>query len=344
MRVDDDEAGRPEQLFGVEPERLRRDQRPLDDGVAEVQRLPGAVERRVGDGDGDSHREERSHPQQVGAGHPAALPPMADQERGRQGDDDGLAEQPENEQGEGQEVMFPPAPFREAEPGRGRGEVEQGRKHVLSLHDPGDGFDVQGVDGEHRRDGPGAGNLQPTGEAPEEQRIGGVEQDVDRVIAGRRESPEFVLDPEGRVDQRPVMPLVRDGAGGEREPYLPQPGPVPDRRGFREHLVVPDEPGGEGGKVDGGRQQTEPQGGEGLPVRGSRDRGAGRSGGRGRRGFAAAASRLSPCRGARRVSAHRRPCRRIARTSSRLTRMSRRAGSRDTPRSRASSASACRPR
>ena len=111
MRVDDGEAGGPEQLFDVEPQRMRGDQRPLDHRVAEIQRLPGRGVCRVGGGDGDAHGEERGQPQQVGAVHPAALPPMADQERRRQSDDDGLAEQTEDEQDEGEEVVFPPAPF-----------------------------------------------------------------------------------------------------------------------------------------------------------------------------------------------------------------------------------------
>ena len=123
---------------------MRGDQRPLDHRVAEIQRLPGGVERGIGDSDGDAHGEERGQPQQVGAAHPAALPPMADQQRRRQSDDDGLAEQPEDEQDEGEGVVFPPARFREAEPGRDRREVEQRREQVLALDHPGDGFDVQG--------------------------------------------------------------------------------------------------------------------------------------------------------------------------------------------------------
>ena len=69
---------------------------------------------------------------------------------------------------------------------------------------------MQGVDGEHRGYGPGAGDLQPPGEAPEEDRVGGVQQHVDRVVAGRGEAPQLVLDPEGRIDQRPVMGFVPD--------------------------------------------------------------------------------------------------------------------------------------
>ena len=130
------------------------------------------------------------------------------------------------------------------------------------------------MDGEHRGEEPRPRHGQPPGKAPEKQRIGEVQRDVDRVVAGRREPPQLVLQPEGRIDQRPVVPLFLDGAG--RKPDPPQTGDVADRGVPGEDFVVPDETGEEGGEVAGGHQQAEGHGGQDAAPRGSAASGRGR--------------------------------------------------------------------
>ena len=159
----------------------------------------------------------------------------------------------------------PPRRLREAEPRQEGAEIEQTRQHVLALDNPGNGLHVQGMDGEHRGDQPPAGDGQTRGQAPQQQDVGRVQEDVDGVIAGRGEPPQLVLQPEARIDQRPVVPLVPDLR--RPEPEAPEAVPVPDREGLVEDPVVPDEPGEEGGDVAADRQQGEGQGGEGLAPR-----------------------------------------------------------------------------
>ena len=80
---------------------------------------------------------------------------MPDEQGRWQGDHDGLGQQGGREEPEREQVAPGPRRLRVADPGARGGEVEQRREHVLALDDPGDRLDVQGMDGEDRRDGPG---------------------------------------------------------------------------------------------------------------------------------------------------------------------------------------------
>ena len=282
MRIDDGQVRRPQQLPRVEPQRLRRDERPFDHRVVEGDGFPGRGEQHVRGCGGHSDRKEREQPEQIRAGaacercpfplfrggHAPLLPPVPDQQGRGQRDHDGLAQQPQPEQRECQAIPPRPAPcvwrLHVAHPGRKRREIPQPRQHVLALHDPGDGLHVQGMDGEYRGDQPCAGEGQACPQAPQQQRVDQVQQHVDDVIAGRGEAPQFVLQPEGGVHERPIVGLVPDLRG--REPDPPQAGPIADRGRLGEDPVVPDETGEEGGNVAADHQQTEGNAGKNLPA------------------------------------------------------------------------------
>ena len=122
------------------------------------------------------------------------------------------------------------------------------------------------MDGEHRGHHPRAGRRQPRQQPPQQQGVGEVQQHVDDMVAGRGVPPQLVLQPEGRVEQRPVVRLVLDLR--RREPDAPQAGPVPDQRRPGEDPVVPDEPGQERGEVGRDHQPPEHRGGhQALPRR-----------------------------------------------------------------------------
>ena len=59
------------------------------------------------------------------------------------------------------------------------------------------------------------------------------------MIAHRVKSPQLVLQPEHRIDQRPVMVFSSQLAG--EEPNLPQTRYVPHRIDLDVQIVVPDE-------------------------------------------------------------------------------------------------------
>ena len=98
-------------------------------------------------------------------------------------------------------------------------------------------------------------------ETPDQQRVDEVQRHVDQVVAERREPPQLVLQPEGRVQQRPVVVLGGvaghvGGPGGEPEP--PQAGPaLPDRLRRDDDEVVPDEARLGHGEVGDGHQRPE---------------------------------------------------------------------------------------
>ena len=217
MRIDDGQIHRPQQLARVEPQGVGRDEDPINDGVPQGNGFPGLVKSCVRHHGDQPHHEERGHPKQVSGGHAAPLPPVPDQQCRGQGDHDGLAQQPQHEQRQRQKVA-PPSELRarflrKVNPSREGSEIEQGREQVLALNHPGNGFHVQGMNGEHRGEQPGAGHGQPPGQAPQQQRVAQVQHHVDDVIAGRGVPPQLVLQPEGRIDQRPVVPFARDLRG-----------------------------------------------------------------------------------------------------------------------------------
>ena len=281
VRVDDDEGRRPEQLADIDPQRVRRDEHALDEGVIDVDDF--LVIGHVRDGDAQPHREERHRAEQVGSGHAPLFPPTVDQQRRRQSDADGFAEQPRGEQHERQDVAPRPVlrvrPFDEAEPRQRRAHVEQDGEQVLAPDHPGGGFDVDRMHGEYRRGDPRPGYRQPRQQPPHQGRIGPVQQQVDGVEAQRGEAPQPMFQPEGRISERPVVALALNLA--RREPDAPQAGRFPHRRGLGERPVVPDEAAQQRGKVADAHQQAERQYGQRHPAgergRGAGARGAGRS-------------------------------------------------------------------
>jgi hypothetical protein len=68
-----------------------------------------------------------------------------------------------------------------------------------------------------RRRKPCAGDPQPLQQPPKKDRVHPVQQDIDKVIAQRRQAPERVLEPEGRIDEREIL-----GGRIEGEPDAPQ--------------------------------------------------------------------------------------------------------------------------
>lgn len=136
---------------------------------------------------------------------------MPDHQGSREGHDDGLAQHAGRKQRQRHDIAPRARRFREPQPGGEGGKIEQGRKQILSGDHPGDGLHVQGVYGEHGGDPPRAADLQPLQQPPQQGRVDEVKRHIDRMVAGRREPPELVLEPEGRIEERPVV-VLPDGA------------------------------------------------------------------------------------------------------------------------------------
>ena len=136
-----------------------------------------------------------------------------------------------------------PAPFGESSkkgsPSQQAAQIEQMREHVLAFDGPRNGFHMQRMDGEHRGDEPRARHRQPRQDAPQQHAIGGVQKDVDDVVAVRVVAPQLVLQPEREVGERAIVRLVQFEG---REPDAREASPIPQRRFVKNELpVVPDE-------------------------------------------------------------------------------------------------------
>ena len=190
---------------------------------------PGGVEARARPT--AKNGSERPH---VGPAQPAPLPPQDDEEHGGENARRRLREEGEREEHERRGAeraraagcdgaagspfasRFTPrrrrAPRRRRQDSGVRGEQRQNeRQRVLSLGHPGDRLHAHGVQREGRRGEPRAGQPEAAQEPPEEQRGGGVEQDVDEVVAERVQPPEALLDPERREDERVVLLVGAQG-------------------------------------------------------------------------------------------------------------------------------------
>ena len=219
---------------------MRPDPRALDPGGEPARR---GAERKP--------RQQRQHvapPRQ-----PAAPPPENHEQGGGQRRRDGLGQKREEEQPGRQGVRGAAAAFIEAEVGEGGAEIQHGGKRVLLLGDPGHGFDAYGMQGEKQRREPGAGHRQPSQDHAEQAGGGGMEQDVEQVVAQRRVTPQAVLDPKRRVQERVV--LLR---GADLEPDASQSVQRLQIRSGDMPGVVPDESAPEGGKIgDQGRAENQ---------------------------------------------------------------------------------------
>ena len=178
---------------------------------------------------------------------------------------DGLRQHAGDEHHQHQEIACHRRCLGEPHPGQESREVEQSGEHVLPLDDPGHRLDVNGVHGEDHRDQPRPGNRQPAHQAPHEKRVDEVQHQVDDVVAEGIETPKLVLQPEGRVDDRPVVAFVADVA--RREPDVPKPGPCVDHRRVGEDEVVPDESGTERGIVARADEYTKHEQAKRIPAR-----------------------------------------------------------------------------
>ena len=213
---------------------------------------------------GRADHEQRHERQRVAPREPPALPPQDQEDRGRQRARDRLARERREEQDERERVEGPRA-WRaargiravlgrlEAQVRQQRAQVAHARQHVLALGDPGHRLDVHRVHGEQRRREPGAWDAQPPQREPGEQRHRGVQQHVGRVVAGRRELPQPVLEPERGVDQRVVLrDRARLGPDARQTLARAQRGVLGDVL-----VVVPDPAGAERRHVGGERQEQQ---------------------------------------------------------------------------------------
>ena len=106
---------------------------------------------------------------------------------------------------------------------------------------------------EHRRREPRAGHLQ----SPQQQHDPGMQQQINGVITERRQPPQFMLQPEGGIQQRPIVGFVwKHRTRGK--PDLRQPRPGVKRPGIGQYqLVIPHESGRQRRKVTDRHQQAQ---------------------------------------------------------------------------------------
>ena len=265
MGIDNGQIRGIQQLAHVEPERARRDEDPLNDGITERRRRRRGDHPQVNPDQAQRHHKKRRQSQQITGRHPAVPPPVENHQRRGQSDHHVFRQHTGRQQHQGQAVTPPARLFQKTRPGQNAGQIKQAGEHVFALNRPGDGFDVQGMDRKDRGDDPGARDRQPPQHPPQQHRIRQVQQHVDHVISGRGESPQLMLQPETGIRHGPVVRLL-DRA--RHEPDAPKPRPVPDGRLPRNVInVVPDEPTPQHRRqITDGHQQSKRQEAQRVPV------------------------------------------------------------------------------
>jgi len=102
-----------------------------------------------------------------------------------------------------------------------RQQQQRQRERVLQLHDPGDGFDRQGMDDEEEGARPRVPKPQLAETVPDQKRAEHVQRHVHQMVAERVEAPQLPLDPLHAGFQRVVIHGLR------RQPDLPEAGRIP---------------------------------------------------------------------------------------------------------------------
>ncbi len=227
------------------------------------------------------HRCEREHAQEVAPRDPAPAPPSAPEQDYRQHHHRGLRQQGQQEQAQRKKILriadcglrsavrrarslvvvrtncvLPIAVRRvrcavvvrtvviKTQPSQDARQIERHRQGVLALGDPGHRLHRHRVHREQQTRQPCAGNPQPEQHPPEQHCARRVQQHVDQVIARRVRPPQTPLEPEHAGGQREIVrrrlgePAAVKAVGGADQRVLGQEG-----------VVVPDEPGAEGGHV-----------------------------------------------------------------------------------------------
>jgi hypothetical protein len=215
-----------------------------------------------GEGAGDdTQREPRQEGQDVAAPRKFCVTPPQDHEkRGGEGGGHCLGQQRAGKPKGGDPVGTAPALIVKPQESECGAEIENGRKGVFLLRDPGHGLNGDGMQREQQCGEPHAGDPEASQDGSDEAGRGRVQEDVDQMIAGRPVAPQAVLDPECRVQQRIVLLGSADVGPDARKTGHGLKFGLCDVPGF----VVPDEIGRERGKVcdEGGEenQHADPAG------------------------------------------------------------------------------------
>jgi hypothetical protein len=199
--------------------------------------------------------------EQIAAFEAPSFPPQDEQNRCGQRASDGLAEQGTDKESQRHGVRAGRTEFCQeigrgaarAQVGEHGSQVEDARQDVLSLGDPGHGFDVDGMNSEDGGGQPRPRDAKSTEDEPQKNGTGRVQQHVDGVVAEGVEPPEVVLDPEGGEDQRIVL-----RRGTRLGPDLLQAGGRAEQAVLGHiRVVIPDEPGAQGRNVGYDRHQDD---------------------------------------------------------------------------------------
>ena len=217
FRINDHEVDRQERLDEIKPQGGSGGEESREEAGGEDTRAaqPALILEPDRHWSGDQREGEEGHGgEDVFGAERAASPPEAQQQGDRQQEDGGFTEQRESESGERQTVPQPAVRLVKSQVEEGSHQAEQHGQGVLLFGDPGDGGGVDRVDGEEQGGEPGAGEFEALQDEPEEQDIGGVEADIEDVVAGGVASPEAPLEPTEAVGQG----IVVEGFGGTPDP------------------------------------------------------------------------------------------------------------------------------
>lgn len=254
----------PDEFIGVEPEGAAGDKAAVEEG--EIPLGAGGADVigfEVG-GDG-GHRgaegeegEQRENVRQSDAG----ISPVEDQQNRRgEGAGNRFAEESRDEKNNCERIAAKGRAIKEGPVGVKGKEIEDEGEDIFSFGGPGDGFDVNGMDGKDGGGEPGNRDFQAEQGAPEKDGGDGVKENIVEVIEEWVKAGEVIFDPECRVNDGVIL-RERQGMDPDGE----QAGPGAEEGIAGDVLgVVPDESrGAEDGNVGDEDEEENRGGAEGI--------------------------------------------------------------------------------
>ena len=260
---------RPQQFEGIEPQSLGGDDHTLQKRILELDSgTPGIIVQPVTAYE-QTNDQQRRHLYQIPPHDAPVPPPHPQQQDRRQGDGDGLAQHGGGITRRQRHRLRHPIEMRreiigragfrllpDTQPATKSQQVELGGQEILAGGDPHHRLGMNRMQGEQGGDEPRGGQPHPSKQMPHQQGVGGMKHKIGGMEGGGPEPPQFVIQPEGGVEHRPVMKFV----GAHRpEPDIQQAAPLTNLRRLKdEHLVIPNETGGECGRIGrhGHQQQS----------------------------------------------------------------------------------------
>jgi len=188
------------------------------------------LQRNAHKADEQGREREARDPEKLPFGYFSVPPPLDDKNDHRQSPCDSFAPQGSDKKHVGKKISG-------SQISEERQKTEASGKEIFPLGDPGNRFDMNGMQGEQKSDQQRVLQFQMIEQTPNQKSVDGVQEAIHKVVAGGMESPKMKIKPKAGIGQGIIL-----GKTSRMKPYFSETGKASQRQVLG-HIViiVPDE-------------------------------------------------------------------------------------------------------